>query len=490
MKLKHYVTIWIPVLGLVSALWLSSCGGGGRGPVRPPPPPPPPVVEPPPEPEPEPPPPPVGPTANDFAEHPEYSINWALDAVGASNAYARLARRHGEEAPGTGVTVGVIDNGIALDHWEFDPDKVSEEILEEDGGERHHGTAVASVIAAQRDNSFPDWLSSDYEGRDFNFQGIAWGANLKMFSIPLGTGGDPYEPITLEQLAYLSANAARYEWVLSSGIDILNLSFGAPGLIENYAERELRMFIPNLIDVLAQGNRTEKKLITIAAGNAHERECYQGTDNCIGATPSQPGTIDARSPEVLAGLPARIEELRSHMVAVVATDVEGNIAPFSNRCGLAAKWCIAAPGHEVLAAYFRYEPSENTGYYGYHAFQGTSFAAPLVAGGLAVMKHYFRDQLPNTDLLTRLYATAAVTPDDVADHGGRCPQHLDTNGDLSACELSSTLGRGLMDLDRRDKASGGTLDRAGERALRSAGGRRHQLLGNRQGDGKRGILGV
>ena len=437
---------------------LAGCGGSkGGGPVRPPVPPPPPTVEPEPEPPPEPPPPPSGPTANDFAEHPEYSINWTLDLVGAAPAYARLARRHGEEeAPGTGVTVGVIDNGIALNHWEFDPDKVSEEILEEDGGERDHGTSVASVIVARRDNSFPDWVPSDYENRDFNFHGIVWGANLKMFSIPLGTAEGPYEPITLEQLAYLSAGAAGYEWVLSSGIDILNMSFGPQGIIDNYAERELRLFMPAMIDVLAQGNRTEKKLITISAGNAHERECYQGTDNCIGATPSQPGTIDARSPEVLAGLPARIEELRSHMVAVVATDVEGNIAPFSNRCGLAAKWCIAAPGHEVLAAYYRYEPSENTGYYDYHGSSGTSLAAPLVAGGLAVMKHYFRDQLPNTDLLTRLYVTADVTPDDVLDHGGRCPAYLDTNGDLSTCELSSTLGRGLMDLDAATRPVGET----------------------------------
>ena len=52
------------------------------------------------------------------------------------------------------------------------------------------------------------------------------------------------------------------------------------------------------------------------------------------------------------------------------------------------------------------------------------------------------------------YATAAVTPDDVADHGGRCPRHLDTNGDLSACELSSTLGRGLMDLDAATRPVG------------------------------------
>ena len=38
---------------------------------------------------------------------------------------------------------------------------------------------------------------------------------------------------------------------------------------------------------------------------------------------------------------------------------------------------------------------------------GTSFAAPMVAGGLAVMKQLFRGQLGNEELVGRLYATAS-----------------------------------------------------------------------------------
>ena len=37
---------------------------------------------------------------------------------------------------------------------------------------------------------------------------------------------------------------------------------------------------------------------------------------------------------------------------------------------------------------------------------GTSFAAPMVAGGLAVMRHVFRDQLSSEELLARLFDTA------------------------------------------------------------------------------------
>ena len=69
-----------------------------------------------------------------------------------------------------------------------------------------------------------------------------------------------------------------------------------------------------------------------------------------------------------------------------------------------------------------------------------------MTGGLAVMKHWFRSQLTNEALLQRLLETASVTPDSVAS-GETCPDHLDLDGDTSDYELSSVLGRGLMDLD-------------------------------------------
>ena len=58
-------------------------------------------------------------------------------------------------------------------------------------------------------------------------------------------------------------------------------------------------------------------------------------------------------------------------------------------------------------------------------------------------------------VLQRVYDTADVTPEPVAG-GGTCPGHLDTDGDRTACELSSTLGRGLMNLDKATRPVGGT----------------------------------
>ena len=68
------------------------------------------------------------------------------------------------------------------------------------------------------------------------------------------------------------------------------------------------------------------------------------------------------------------EDLRGHSVAAVATGEDGEIVRFSNRCGLAANWCIAAPGLRVWAAYFG--PYRGDIIRGYVPASGTSFAAP------------------------------------------------------------------------------------------------------------------
>ena len=440
------------------------------------------------------------PTAADFRSDSEYytrdaegkSLNWGLDTVGAAEAYARLAARERRRAgaagvhaanaatrtarsgdalvaPGAGVTVGLIDTGIEPRHWEFDSSRVTETILpksdgtdgdDEDGSSFSHGTAVASLIAARRGGFVP----SDLER--FDFHGIAWGADLKMFAIPLGSGNpnDDYAPVTITQLTgYDPVMARRLDAALAAehGVDVLNMSFSVQGLIENYDGDELEDALDDTIATAAQSGRedADKTLLVWAAANDQGHLCTAGTHNCKNVDEmSDEGDIDATSPAVLNALPVHVEALRSHSVSVVATWRDGSLASFSNRCGVAAQWCIAAPGADLLVAYYGPFPSSSPragepGAFGYSKGSGTSYAAPLVAGGLAVLKHYFRDQLGNHEVLARLYETAEVTPDTVAD-GEQCPEHLDLDGDRSDCELSSTHGRGLMDLDAATRPVG------------------------------------
>ena len=243
---------------------------------------------------------------------------------------------------------------------------------------------------------------------------------------------------------------------LQAPADFVNMSFGVHGLVENYGGLSFGPLYAPAIAALAQtGRQTGRTVLVIAAGNDHGGKCQAPEQNCVG------GRIDASSPTLIAGLPVLEESLRRHVVAVVATDRRGRIASFSNRCGIAAKWCIAAPGVDIPIAYSR------DGDRGYATASGTSLAAPHVTGGLAVLKHWFRGQLANEDLLARLYSTARMTPDSVPS-GGSCPAHLDLDGDPGECELSSELGRGLMDLGAAIAPVGATSI-----VLRgSAGGRR------------------
>src|SRR5690606_19489927 len=51
-------------------------------------------------------------------------------------------------------------------------------------------------------------------------------------------------------------------------------------------------------------------------------------------------------PGVLAGLPYIFPELQANWIAVTAVGPTGSIASYAQLCGLAAAWCIAAPGGE------------------------------------------------------------------------------------------------------------------------------------------------
>ena len=104
-----------------------------------------------------------------------------------------------------------------------------------------------------------------------------------------------------------------------------------------------------------------------------------------------------------SGLPLYFPELRGNNLAVVAiTGKREGIASYSNRCGLAgASFCLAAPVHG-----FGLKPDINVELYSKSA--GTSYAAPVVAGALALVKEYFNRMggIGNDELVQRILQTA------------------------------------------------------------------------------------
>ena len=133
-------------------------------------------------------------------------------------------------------------------------------------------------------------------------------------------------------------------------------------------------------------------------------------------------------PGLGALLPYGVPQLRGHTLAVVATDPRtGSIHGYSNRCGplrerleRSAAWAalLPSPRRDVVRGLVpnRNRPGRGDARDGLF---GTSFAAPLVSGSLALLKEHFRGTRGNTQIVKRMI--------DTADRTGRYA-HLETYG--------------------------------------------------------------
>ena len=127
----------------------------------------------------------------------------------------------------------------------------------------------------------------------------------------------------------------------------------------------------------------------------------------------------------------------------MAIDKSNQIAPFSNGCGEAAKYCIAAPGVRVISTVSHQDEKYENHYYGVES--GTSMAVPVVSGALAVLKS------------THPTLTARQAVDIM----------LRTATDLGKPGIDSVYGHGLVNLTRA-LAPVGQMPAAGQNAQRVA----------------------
>ena len=337
-------------------------------------------------------------------ESPEYFNQWGLDFINASSAYVI-------GGTGKGVTIAVVDEALDWSHHEFLKENIlhPDSILTYSGNreptawEKFHGTATVSIIAARRDDQ-------DIPG---NMQGVAYESKILFIATELGdppADGD-YVPISIQKYdwSYYDLSEAELYDDLSSKAQVVNNSFGFTGQITDYPKEVFEENFPNFINSLRQNNDT---IFVWSAGN------YNGITDKSG------NKVDATDPGWLAGLPYYFPELADNNIAVVAIDREGEIADWSNRCGVAKDSCIAAPGSRINVAvpnnlynslsenqksslnegvlnYLKDHPTE-----AYLLASGTSFAAPHVTGALAVLTDIFGTNLKPSEIVERLYNTA------------------------------------------------------------------------------------
>ncbi|MGU3469222.1 S8 family serine peptidase, partial [Methylobacterium sp. C33D] len=361
-------------------------------------------------------------TKQDF-ETTEYWADWGLGAINASSAYAR-------GFTGNGVLVAVVDSGLDSTHPEFNSfiGKIYSGSRNFIGGSAQpfpifdsdavasHGTHVAGTIGAARN--------------DIGMMGVAFDSRI----------------MALFNLGYTSE---AIEWAAGNGAQVLNGSYGEnysqeyniinKKSVENKNWRIQSNIELNVNSTLAEYNALKKAadkdiLMVFAASNARTDQpiaslnpmsdalfpfikpsnansgIYQfytnygkGPDGKISADYAPTGPVD--------GSDFDFSSLNGYIVSVVAVNDQRQIAAFSNLCGRTAEWCIAAPG---VGIYSTVAVGTGPGGSNYGTLDGTSMAAPHVAGAAAVLRQAF-PFLTAPQIAQTMFTTATHLGDGLAD---------------------------------------------------------------------------
>ena len=288
--------------------------------------------------------------------------NSPLQYVCASSAYAR-------GATGNGIQVAVIDTGVKASHSELDDNMVSSltgsDTINSDNNpddDHGHGTHVAGIIAGERAGS-----------NNGTTHGVAYNADIyaiKMFNSSGNTTN--------------SAQAAAYALAeATAAIDIINNSWGTDASCSSESECRSTVgtgFYDNWEDT---AQLSTPKISVFSAGNDGDSE---PSAECLSMKYNS--------------------DINKVSVCVVAASFsasgsgysqgKGLLATFSDKCGSVSAYCITAPGDQLW----------NANYSGGHTTKsGTSMAAPMVSGGLAIVMQEFSSLTP-AQVVSRLLTTA------------------------------------------------------------------------------------
>jgi hypothetical protein len=146
---------------------------------------------------------------------------------------------------------------------------------------------------------------------------------------------------------------------------------------------------------------------TTAGGSAFEDwvtalDNFQKTGVIVNSLSNRYENTDA---SWLSGLPAIFTDLDEAWISVVNIDRTGSAGSYTNTrisapCGAAAKFCLGGDGENITVAATTLGGASS--YYTWHG--GTSFAAPMVSGAVALLSDHFPNHTPEK-LVDRLLAS-------------------------------------------------------------------------------------
>lgn len=273
----------------------------------------------------------------------EFKNSTGLEAIGANKAYAL-------GYSGKGITVGMVDTPVYSKHSELSGDKKIQKYgygsddLFSIFNDRDHGTHVAGIIAANKDEK--------------GMHGIAYDANLiSLGAKPLPDGGhnDP-EAYMLYINNIKDAKVINNSWSFNG--DNIDLS------IEENTEIAKKHFgnYYNYYNTLIDATKQYDQVNVYTSGNE--------------------GSIFSHAYTSGVGI---FDEMKNNIVNVMAMNSHtGNLSSFSCLAKNAEDWTVVAPGTGINSLDAGALFSAN-----YTKGDGTSAAAPYVSGTLALIKEAF-----------------------------------------------------------------------------------------------------
>jgi subtilisin family serine protease len=349
----------LPLLLSVAALSLAGCGGGGGA--RPSPTPAPPAAPAPtptPTPAPAPTPTPTPPPTGNFNTA-ETRRSDGVNFHGAITAYQA-------GATGQGILAGVIDDGIDADSPEFAGriSSFSADLAGSRGinGEGTHGTNVAQILLGAKN--------------DAGTMGIAFNANLLVLRADRPGSCATEDPANDESGCQFpeSAIAAGLDRAVTAGARVVNISLGGgdpPGATLRGAVQ--RATAAGIIVIMSAGN--------------------EGDNTANGNDPNNPEPFAQGMRDAGGGL----------VIITGSVNENGVTSDFSNRAGTYAGSYLAALGEDVCCTY-KDGVLETQGNFVF-VISGTSFAAPQVAGAVALLAQAFPN-LSSQQIVQLLYQSA------------------------------------------------------------------------------------
>ena len=285
---------------------------------------------------------------------------------------------------------------------------------------RYHGSFVASEMIARRD-------VGGY------FQGIAYNSSLVVGAVPFGASTD-------------AQTAAAINYVSAQGVRVINNSWGYS------ATKTYTAFATSNPQTLAA---------LISAVNSGAVVVFSAMNE------------GASNPNLPGSLPSYNSAVAGSWIAVAASTVDGQVMPsYSNQCGTSMLYCLTAPGgstsYDGGIVGVNGASNSNT-FSGTSRKQGTSMAAPLVSGTVALVAEMF-PWMSASQLTTSVLTTGslAATPNTTwgrgllrVDAAILGPGIFESTFYANTAGYSSTFGNNISGSSGLVKSGAGTLTLSG-----------------------------